>query len=197
MALKSFPELNLWQRIFREHWASFVLDYIAERGEAPPGRREENVERMLARGDIREGCREYLCERCGEHHKVGFTCKSRLCPRRFKTSVDNWLELTRHSLRRRDASPGCFDGPDLSSSAYRLRRGVYESLHGRRRPGGEGADRGVAREAAHPRRGDGGASAPRSLRSPEPPSPSGGERGRGGQIGGLAQGELLPHALCA
>lgn len=53
---------------------------------------------MLGCGDIREGYHEYVCDDCGTTKKVGFTCKSRLCLRCFKVTVDNWLKTARAVL---------------------------------------------------------------------------------------------------
>ncbi len=88
---RPFAELNLWQRIFVEHWESFEKNHERESGRQVPGYWRENVKRMLSCGDIREGYYEYCCQDCGTKKKVGFTCKSRLCLRCFKIAVDDWL----------------------------------------------------------------------------------------------------------
>ena len=49
-----FEELNLWQRIFVEHWTAFTSSYEQEHGRVVPEHWQENVERMLSCGDIRE-----------------------------------------------------------------------------------------------------------------------------------------------
>jgi hypothetical protein len=95
---RPFAELNLWQRIFAEHWEGFVTAYQAERGHSIPTHWESNVRKMLGCGDIRQGYYEYYCEHCQESRKVGFTCKSRLCLRCFKVAVDGWLETARRVL---------------------------------------------------------------------------------------------------
>ena len=51
---RSFAELNVWQRIFAEHWDAFTGYYIDKRGRHPPDHWYENVERMLSCGDVRE-----------------------------------------------------------------------------------------------------------------------------------------------
>jgi hypothetical protein len=94
---RSFDELNLWQRIFAEHWEAFAADYAREHGRVPENWRE-NVDRMLSCGDIAEGYYEYYCQDCGATKKVGFTCKSRLCLRCFKTAVDDWLKQAKSVL---------------------------------------------------------------------------------------------------
>ncbi len=55
MTQRPFEELNLWQRIFMEHWTGFAASYEREHGRAIPEHWQENVERMLSCGDIREG----------------------------------------------------------------------------------------------------------------------------------------------
>ena len=98
MTQRPFEELNLWQRIFMEHWTGFAASYEREHGRAIPEHWQENVERMLSCGDIREGYYEYQCRDCQTTKKVGFTCKSRLCLRCFKMAVDEWLNQARKVL---------------------------------------------------------------------------------------------------
>ncbi|MEA3226457.1 MAG: transposase [Planctomycetota bacterium] len=98
VAQRSFKELNLWQRIFAEHWESFVVKYEHEQRQPIPEHWQQNVERMLSCGDIREGYYEYFCQDCGETKKIGFSCKSRLCLRCFKVAVDDWLNTARKVL---------------------------------------------------------------------------------------------------
>lgn len=95
---RPFEELNLWQRIFADHWEDYAEDYARQHGRPVPEHWRENVMRMLSCGDIREGYYEYYCRSCGETKKVGFTCKSRLCLRCFKVAVDDWLEQARKVL---------------------------------------------------------------------------------------------------
>lgn len=97
-AERSFEDLNLWQRIFADHWEDFAAWYEREHGQSVPENWRENVERMLSCGDIREGYYEYYCEECGTTTKVGFTCKSRLCLRCFKVAVDGWLNQAKKVL---------------------------------------------------------------------------------------------------
>ena len=72
MTQRPFEELNLWQRIFMEHWTGFAASYEREHGRAIPEHWQENVERMLSCGDIREGYYEYQCQDCHTTKKVGF-----------------------------------------------------------------------------------------------------------------------------
>ena len=80
---RPFEELNLWQRIFADHWEMFAADYEGRHGERVPDNWRENVEKMLSCGDIRQGYYEYFCQDCARTTKVGFTCKYRLCLRCF------------------------------------------------------------------------------------------------------------------
>lgn len=98
MTQRPFEELNLWQRIFAEHWPAFAAAYAQEHGRPVPEHWRENVGRMLSCGDIREGYHEYQCRDCGTTKKVGFTCKSRLCLRCFKMAVDEWLNQAKKVL---------------------------------------------------------------------------------------------------
>jgi len=95
---RPFEELNLWQRIFAEHWEGFARGYEREQGRPVPEHWQQNVERMLSCGDIREGYYEYFCQNCGRTKKVGFTCKSRLCLRCFKVAVDDRLAQAKQVL---------------------------------------------------------------------------------------------------
>jgi hypothetical protein len=97
-AQRPFEEMNLWQRIFAEHWEAFAAAYQREHGHPVPENWQENVEKMLSCGDIRDGYYEYYCQDCGSTKKVGFTCKSRLCLRCFKVAVDDWLNQARKVL---------------------------------------------------------------------------------------------------
>jgi len=95
---RPFEELNLWQRIFADHWERFAAEHEKLHAKEVPGNWRENVEKMLSCGDIREGYYEYVCEDCATRTKVGFTCKCKLCLRCFKTAVDGWLNQARKVL---------------------------------------------------------------------------------------------------
>ena len=75
---RDFAELNLWQRIFADHWDAFAVKWQSENGRSVPSHWTENVKRMVGCGDIAVGYCEYQCEECGTTKKVGFTCKSKL-----------------------------------------------------------------------------------------------------------------------
>ena len=74
MTERNFEELNLWQRIFAEHWEAFAEYYEREHGRPVPKHWGENVRKMLSCGDISEGYYEYCCAKCGATKKIGFTC---------------------------------------------------------------------------------------------------------------------------
>ena len=95
---RPFSELNLWQRIFAEQWEGVAAWYEAKRRSSIPLHWRENVERMLGCGDVREAYYEYLCEDCRDTHKIGFSCKSRLCVRCVKIAVDGFLQTVRKVL---------------------------------------------------------------------------------------------------
>jgi len=95
---RPFAELNLWQRIFAEQWEGFSAWYEDRHGHSPPEHWQENVDRMLHCGDVREGYNEYVCQDCQRSHRVGHTCKSRLCVRCVKSSVDDFLCRTQELL---------------------------------------------------------------------------------------------------
>lgn len=98
MTDRPFAELNLWQRIFADHWEDFRASFQMVTGGEVPAHWDDNVGRMLGCGDIRRGYYEYVCGDCGALTRVGFTCKSRLCLRCFKVAVDDWLKTARHVL---------------------------------------------------------------------------------------------------
>jgi hypothetical protein len=62
------------KKIIMDHWAAFLLAYLAR---IPPDMLssiKEAVEKMLGCGDINKGHRFYQCLHCGKYHKkVGFT----------------------------------------------------------------------------------------------------------------------------
>jgi len=95
---RPFAELNLWQHIFADHWEDFTVIFRQKNKREIPQYWQENVERMLGCGDIREGYYEYICGDCGNITRVGFTCKSRLCLRCFKVAVDEWLKTAQKVL---------------------------------------------------------------------------------------------------
>lgn len=76
------------KQIFRENWDEFVELY----GHRIRPHVQKEVIKMIECGSLENGYIEFKCEACGEEKKVGFTCKSRLCPSCGKAKVDNWSE---------------------------------------------------------------------------------------------------------
>ena len=66
---RAFTELNLWQRIFAEHWESFLRAWEAQHHRCIPSHCEDNVQKTLSWGGIRQGYCEYLCPHCQETRK--------------------------------------------------------------------------------------------------------------------------------
>ena len=85
--------------IFKEHWDGFWKDYRAKFPKDMHKTIEEAVEKMMGCGDIANGYFHYKCVSCGHGDtKVGFSCKSRFCPRCGKTYTDEWVEKTAESV---------------------------------------------------------------------------------------------------
>jgi len=85
--------------IFKEHWEGFWKDYREEFPKDMHKTIEEAVEKMIGCGDIANGYFHYKCVSCGHGDtKVGFSCKSRFCPRCGKIYTDEWVEKTAESV---------------------------------------------------------------------------------------------------
>src|SRR2546426_7895825 len=80
---------NVFQQIFAEHWEGFKG--LHPRYNQPSY--DALVQKMLACGDPdKMGYIEYRCLQCGEGtHRVAMSCKSSLCLRCAKVSVDTWV----------------------------------------------------------------------------------------------------------
>lgn len=66
------------QRIFHDHWDSFLVDpEVIRRGIRPVVKNE--VERMLSCGTLDAGFEIYECPHCHKDHIICYTCKSRFC----------------------------------------------------------------------------------------------------------------------
>ena len=80
---------NVFQQIFAEHWEGFKG--LHPRYNQPYY--DALVQKMLACGDPdKMGYIEYRCLQCGEGtHRVSMSCKSSLCLRCAKVSVDTWV----------------------------------------------------------------------------------------------------------
>lgn len=80
--------------IFRDHWTDW---WEHHQDRIPEDMREsvlEAVTKMLGCGDPKNGYIKYRCVSCEEETErvVGFSCKSRFCPRCGKRYVDEWVE---------------------------------------------------------------------------------------------------------
>ena len=80
---------NVFQQIFAEHWDGFKHTHPRYQTSSYDGL----VAKMLRCGDPDQmGYVEYRCLQCGEGtHRVAMSCKSSLCLRCAKVSVDNWV----------------------------------------------------------------------------------------------------------
>src|SRR5678816_1385039 len=80
---------NVFQHIFSEHWDGFKHAHPRYQTSSYDGL----VAKLLRCGDPDQmGYVEYRCLQCGEGpHRVAMSCKSSLCLRCAKVSVDNWV----------------------------------------------------------------------------------------------------------
>src|SRR2546429_2827805 len=80
---------NVFQQIFAEHWDGFTHAHPRYRTSYYDGL----VAKMLACGNPEQmGYIESRCLQCGQGtHRVSMSCKSALCLRCAKVSVDNWV----------------------------------------------------------------------------------------------------------
>jgi len=87
---------NVFQQIFAEHWEAFQHAHPRYQTSYYDGL----VAKMLACGnpDLM-GYVEYRCLHCGQGtHRVAMSCKSSLCLRCAKVSVDNWVSQVSQML---------------------------------------------------------------------------------------------------
>jgi hypothetical protein len=89
MMAASSRDWNVFKQIFADHWEPFQ--------QAHPHYQtayyDSLVAKMLACGNPEKiGYSEYRCLHCGQgKHLVAMSCKSSLCLRCAKVSVDNWV----------------------------------------------------------------------------------------------------------
>ena len=87
------------KEIFKDHWEGFWREYRKKFPQNQWGAIEQAVKKMLECGDISKGYYHYKCVSCGKGDvKVGFSCKSRFCPRCGKLYTDEWLEKTAEKI---------------------------------------------------------------------------------------------------
>ena len=80
------------KQIFRDHYQEFWKN----NKEKYPEKMRENINievmKMVGCGDISIGFVAYICLKCLEIFKVGFTCKSRFCSKCGKKYISEWVE---------------------------------------------------------------------------------------------------------
>ena len=88
MIVAPSQDWNVFKQIFAEHWDGFKLVYPRYNKPYYDGL----VDKMLGCGNPEKmGYIEYRCLHCGQgKHLVAMSCKSSLCLRCAKVSVDNW-----------------------------------------------------------------------------------------------------------
>ena len=89
MMTQSSGDWSVFQQIFAEHWDEFQRAHPRYQTSYYDGL----VAKMLACGNPEKmGYVEYRCLHCGQgKHVVSMSCKSSLCLRCAKVSVDNWV----------------------------------------------------------------------------------------------------------
>ena len=90
------PAWNLFKQIFAEHWDGFKHIYPRYNTHYY----DSLVDKMLRCGDPEQiGSIEYRCLHCGQgKHVVAMSCKSSLCLRCAKVSVDHWVSQVSQML---------------------------------------------------------------------------------------------------
>ncbi len=82
------------KKIFRDHWKETKQELSRVYESSHWRSIVESVEKMLGCREASNGYAEYICIKCGESKKVGFTCKSRFCTSCGKRYVDTWVNKT-------------------------------------------------------------------------------------------------------
>src|SRR5436190_593812 len=87
---------SVFQQIFADHWEPFQHAHPRYQ----TAYYDDLVAKMLACGNPEQmGYVEYRCLRCGQGtHRVAMSCKSSLCLRCAKVSVDNWVSQVSQML---------------------------------------------------------------------------------------------------
>src|SRR3954470_12458783 len=96
MTIATPPAWSVFKQIFAEHWDGFKRAYPRYDRRYYDGL----VAKMLGCGDPAQmGYSEYRCLQCGEGtHRVAMSCKSSLCLRCAKVSVDTWVSQVSQML---------------------------------------------------------------------------------------------------
>ena len=89
MAAEVIVGWNVFKEVFTEHWEGF--NQFRPRYDTPSY--DDLVGKMLRCGNPDQmGSIEYRCLHCGQgKHLVSMSCKSSLCLRCAKVSVDDWV----------------------------------------------------------------------------------------------------------
>jgi Transposase zinc-binding domain len=87
---------NVFKQSCAEHWDGFTRAHPRDQ----PSYYDDLVAKMLACGNPEKmGYLEYRCLHCGQgKHLVAMSCKSALCLRCAKVSVDNWVSQVSKAL---------------------------------------------------------------------------------------------------
>lgn len=82
------------RQIFQDHWSSWWMNHQDRVPEDMRASVFEAVTKMIGCGDPKNGYIKYRCVSCDKEAEriVGFSCKSRFCPRCGKVYVDQWVE---------------------------------------------------------------------------------------------------------
>jgi len=96
MVAASSQDWNVFKQLFVEHWEGFTRVYPRYHTRYYAGL----VDKMLRCGNPDQmGYIEYRCLQCGEGtHRVAMSCKSSLCLRCAKVSVDHWVSQVSRML---------------------------------------------------------------------------------------------------
>jgi Putative transposase/Transposase zinc-binding domain len=96
LVVEPSPDWSVFKQIFADHWEAFQHAHPRYQTSYYNGL----VAKMLACGNSEQmGYVEYRCLQCGQGtHRVAMSCKSSLCLRCTKVSVDNWVSQVSQML---------------------------------------------------------------------------------------------------
>ena len=96
MVAEPSRDWSVFKQIFADHWEAFQRAHPRYQTSYYDGL----VAKMLACGNPEQmGYIEYRCLQCGQGtHRVAMSCKSSLCLRCAKVSVDNWVSQVSQML---------------------------------------------------------------------------------------------------
>lgn len=115
--------------IFKDHWEDFWRVYRKKFPKKQHKAIEEAVKKMLECGDISKGYYHYKCVNCGKGEtKVGFSCKSRFCPRCGRLYTEEWLEKTSEKIANVEHSHLIFTIPEEFREIIYWNREILKEL---------------------------------------------------------------------